>query len=306
MNEILKLLNALSADELDGVIMRANIMLEKKRKEEAEKARQEEERRQQEKIERERQRQAEIAELQRRLQELQNQSADVTVAPMQRSTPVVPPVPAPQPAPVPKPAPAPQPAPVPKPAPVQQPAMVFCPNCGQKNVADSLFCASCGQRIGNSQPSPQQPAPAPKPAPVAAAPAKPVPQVRKPDESVMKWEKLPGETVIRAFHEIVITKPAMENKAYYMEVTNKRILLSSQSVIAKNAGAAFGLVGSLVRELAHAGPKPCLEIPLAAVSACGEYGKKEYFIEADQTYVLKNKGYDKFLPELVAKAKQGG
>lgn len=295
MNEILKLLNALSADELEGVIMRAQIMVEKKRKEEAEKARLEEERRRQEKIERERQRQAEIAELQRRLQELQNQSADVTVAPMQRPAPVQ------QPAPAPQPVPAPKPVATPQPAPVQQPSMVICPACGQKNTADSMFCASCGQRIVKSQPAPQQPA-----APVAPAKPAPAAQVRKPDEGMLKWEKLPGETVVRAFHEIVITKPAMENKVYYMEVTNKRILLSSQSVIAKNAGAAFGLVGSLVRELAHAGPKPCLEIPLAAVSACGEYGKKEYFIEADQTYILKNKGYDKFLPDLVAKAKQGG
>ena len=68
MNEILKMLNELSADDLDSLITRANIMLDKKRKEEAEQARLEQERQRQEKLEQEKQRQQEIAELQRRLQ----------------------------------------------------------------------------------------------------------------------------------------------------------------------------------------------------------------------------------------------
>ena len=63
MDEILKILNALTADELDSVILRAGIMLEKKRKDEAEQARLEQERLRQEKIEQEKQRQQEIAEL---------------------------------------------------------------------------------------------------------------------------------------------------------------------------------------------------------------------------------------------------
>ena len=74
MNEILKMLNELSADDLDSLITRANIMLDKKRKEEAEQARLEQERQRQEKLEQEKQRQQEIAELQRRLQELQGQA----------------------------------------------------------------------------------------------------------------------------------------------------------------------------------------------------------------------------------------
>ena len=32
--------------------------------------------------------------------------------------------------------------------------------------------------------------------------------------------------------------------------------------------------------------------------------KKEFFIEADQTYVLKNKHYETFLPDMVVKAKR--
>ena len=92
---------------------------------------------------------------------------------------------------------------------------------------------------------------------------------------------------------------------YSMEVTNKRILLTRISAVAASAGVAFGLVGSLAREAAGAGPKPWLEIPLTAVTNCGLQNKKEFFIMADQTYVLKNKGYEKFLPTLVANAKMG-
>lgn len=73
MNEILKMLNALTADELDGVLMRGGIMLEKKRKEEAEAAQREKERLRLEKIEQEKKRLEEIAALQRKLQELQSQ-----------------------------------------------------------------------------------------------------------------------------------------------------------------------------------------------------------------------------------------
>ena len=77
MNEILKMLNELKADDLDKVITRANILLEKKRKEEAEQALLEKERLRQEKIEQERKRQREIAELLRKLQELQSQKPDI-------------------------------------------------------------------------------------------------------------------------------------------------------------------------------------------------------------------------------------
>lgn len=52
MNEILKMLNELKADELDGLIVRANILLEKKRKEEAEQALLEKERLRQKKTSR--------------------------------------------------------------------------------------------------------------------------------------------------------------------------------------------------------------------------------------------------------------
>lgn len=81
MNEILRMLNTLTADELDGVILRAGIMLEKKRKEEAEEAIREKERQRLEKIEQEKRRQEEIAELQRKLKELQSQKIDIPEEP---------------------------------------------------------------------------------------------------------------------------------------------------------------------------------------------------------------------------------
>lgn len=268
MNEILKMLNALKADELEGVIMRANIMLEKKRKDEAEEAIREQERLRQEKIEQEKRRQEQIAELQRQLQELQHQSASVQ-----------------------------EEAPAPKnstPPPAPQIAQVACPHCRQLNAADSLFCGNCGQRM-----SAPQAAPAPAAQPKAGA------QVRYADNTVKKWEMLPGEQMIYPYHEIKIRQPDLGQKhKFYMEVTNQRILLTRIGAVAASAGVAFGLVGSLVREAAGAGPRPWLEIPLTAVTSCGLQDDGQFFFVADQIYVLKNKKYEKTLPQLVANAKK--
>ena len=294
MHEILKMLNELKADELDGLIVRAKILLEKKRKEEAEQALLEKERLRQEKIEQEKQRQREIAELQRKLQELQSQKPDIpepvngdNFVMCEPAAPVQP-----------KPAPA-----APQPQPVQpKPAQTLCPHCGQPNVAGSTFCSSCGQRMT-----------APKAAPQPQASASTA-QVRYADESMKKWEMLPGEQSMRGRHEIVMLQPNGGKFAYHMEVTNQRILFYRESSASKNAGMVArmggGLVGSLIAEgmkaATGAGPKPWLEIPLTAVSNCGLQNKKEFFITADQTYVLKNKNYDIFLPNLVAQAKAKG
>ena len=124
---------------------------------------------------------------------------------------------------------------------------------------------------------------------------------------------LPGEETKRKNHEIRMLQPKGEKKfAYYMEVTNKRLLFSRESAFTKDLGFAGvmggGIVGGLimegVRAAAGGGPKPWLEIPLAAISDCGLQGKKEFFFVADQTYVLKNSNYEKLLPELVANAKK--
>ena len=299
MHEILKMLNELKADELDSLIVRAKILLEKKRKEEAEQALLEKERLRQEKIEQEKRRQREIAELQRKLQELQSQKPDIpepvngdNFVMREPAAPVQP-----------KPAPA-----APQPQPVQpRPAQTLCPHCGQSNAAGSMFCANCGQKMSATYQPASQPQPAPQPQAVVA-------QVRYADESMKKWEMRPGEQNMRNRHEIVMLQPNGGKFAYHMEITNQRILFYRESAASKNAGMVArmggGLVGSLIAEgvkaAAGAGPKPWLEIPLAAVSSCGLQNKKEFFIVADQTYVLKNKNYDTILPNLVAQAKAKG
>ena len=373
MNEILKMLNALTADELDSVLMRGGIMLEKKRKEEAEAAAREKERQRLEKIEQEKKRLEEIAALQRKLQELQSQKIVIPDEPGKATGDnfVMYDKPA---------------AAQPKPAPAQQaPQMAACPHCKAMNIADSKFCANCGQSMSKPQPvqpakpespkmaccphcnlfiaadrqfcsncgkpvnvavkaspeskiqcphchtynepgsvycsncgqnmkvsapaTPQKPATSPQP---ATPPQTSAAQVRYADESMTKWEMLPGEKTMRGRHEIQMLQPNGGKFAYYMEVTNLRILFTRESSGARNAALAArmggGLVGSLIAEgvksAAGAGPKPWLEIPLTAISNCGLQGKKEFFFVADQTYVLKNHSYEKFLPDLIANAKR--
>ena len=374
MNEILKMLNALTADELDSVLMRGGIMLEKKRKEEAEAAAREKERQRLEKIEQEKKRLEEIAALQRKLQELQSQKIVIPDEPGKATGDnfVMYDKPAAKPA-----------AAQPKPAPAQQaPQMTACPHCKAMNIADSKFCANCGQSMSAPQPAksespkmarcphcnlfiaadrqfcsncgktvnvavktsteskiqcphchtynepgsvycsscgqnmktsapvtPQKPATPPQPATPSQSSAA---QVRYADESMKKWEKLPEEYTLRVSHEIQMLQPNGGKFAYYMEVTNQRILFTRESSGAKNAALAArmggGLVGSLIAEgvksAAGAGPKPWLEIPLMAVTNCGLQSKKEFFFVADQTYVLKNHSYEKFLPDLIANAKR--
>ena len=320
MNEILKMLNALSADELDSVIMRAKILLEKKRKEEAEAAQRERQR--QELLAQERRRQAEIAELQRKLRELQNQKANV---PKETSAAVgsnfvmydAPKPVSPQPQAVPRPSRISCPychtmnpagsqfcescgrklsAPAPTPQAAPRPSGITCPHCRHLNKPGSIFCESCGQKLTGGQ---------------ASWNSAPRSGVFYADESMKKWELRPGESSLRGRHEIMMLHPDGGKFAYYMEVTNQRILFSRESSTAKNVGMAArmggGLVGSLIAEsvkaAAGSGPKPWLAIPLTAISNCGLQNKKEFFIVADQTYVLRNKNYDTLLPDLIAKAK---
>lgn len=334
MNEILKMLNALTAEELDSVILRANIILEKKREEEAVAALLEKERQRQEKIAQEKRRQAEIAELQRKLQELQNQKVEIPEEPSvtMGDNFVMYDAPTDN-------AQATRPKPAsPKPQAAQT---VSCPHCGTKNVAGSQFCENCGQKISQPKAKPQA---APRPTQLScpycqqrndadslfcancgrkigqgaqaganSAPRAGNAQVRYAEESMKDWEMHPGERTVRADHEIFMLQPNGGKYAYSMEVTTERILLRRESTGSRTAGAAArmggGLLGSLLAEgvkaATGAGPKPWLEIPLVCVSECGIRNKKEFFFVADQTYVLKNKRYDTFLPDLVANAKNG-
>lgn len=292
MEEILKMLNALTADELDSVIMRAGIMLEKKRKEEAEEALREKERQRQEKIKQELERKRRIEQLQYELRELQRQSApeidavqgqDFVMYDQSKAQ-----------------APAQSAAPQPQAA-----QMVPCPHCHQMNVIGRQYCANCGQKMTAAyQPDPQ-PQPAPQPQAVAA-------QVRYADETMKRWEMLPGEQTQRGRHEIVLLQPNGGKFAYSMEVTNRRILLYRESAASRNVGMVGrmggGLLGSMIVEgvkaASGAGPRPWVEIPMAAITNYGLQSKKEYFIVADQTYVIKNKGYEKYLTDIITNSKR--
>lgn len=352
MEEIIKQLYGLTASELDYVIIRANILLEKKRKEEAEAARLERERQEKERLERERQerlkqeqeqqeklkqerlRQQKIEELQRQLQELQNQSAPKT-----QTVPVVPVKPASEPA---RTVTVKQTTQSPKTlvcshcgkvnvgesqfcggcgqrltakqtAAPQSSQSAVCPKCGKVNVGGSQFCGGCGQRLGTSQ-SVQRTAPVQTPqrtAPVSQTSG----QVRYVDGTVKQWVLEDGEKSVSKCREIALLKPdAGKKQTVYMEITNRRILLTRESTTSKNAGLVArmggGIVGALIAEgiqsATDSGPKPWIEIPLTAVADCGVQNDKEFFIIADQTYVLKNKGYEKVLPNLVAAAKRNG
>lgn len=156
MNEILKMLNALSADELDSVIMRASIMLEKKRKEEAEAALREQERQRQEKIEQERRRLEEIAELQRKLQELQSQKVVIPEEPGKAQGEGFVMYDAPKPIDNVRTTAAPEPP--------KAPQSIACPSCRALNGINSQFCASCGHRLTEPK---AEPKPARFPVPIA-------------------------------------------------------------------------------------------------------------------------------------------
>lgn len=125
MNEILQKLNALKADELEAVITRANIMLEKKRKEEAQQALLEKVRIRQQQLAQAQKRQQEIADLERKLKELKSQTPATPEAVRGDNFVMQEPAPAAQP----------------------KPSSKICPRCHQSNTPDSMFCAGCGKQL---------------------------------------------------------------------------------------------------------------------------------------------------------------
>lgn len=132
---------------------------------------------------------------------------------------------------------------------------------------------------------------------------------------------LPGEKTVKASHVIGLLKPEGGKFTYSMMVTDQRLLFWRESS-SKKAGAAariagatvIALGGGLLGPLVAAGtraalsedPKPWVEIPLTAISSCGLHaGTGEFYITADQTYVILNTDkYEKYIPELVEKAKK--
>lgn len=309
MNEILQQLNNLTAGELDYVMIRANIILEKKRKEEAEQARLERERQEreererlererQEKLNQERLRQKKIEELQQQLRELQGQQTHASVVTTTATKPV-------------------------STAPTrtvtikstanpttthssQSAQALYCPYCGQKNTVGVRFCGGCGKEIAPSTATKVVQKP-------STSASQPRGQVRYVDDSVKQWVLEEGEKSVSKCREIALLQPdAGKKQTVYMEITNKRILLTRQNTTSKNAALVArmggGLVGGLIAEGIQSAtggdPKPWIEIPLTAVSDCGVQNNKEFFFMADQKYVLKNKGYEKILPDLLMQVRR--
>lgn len=306
MNEILKLMNELRADELDSLIMRANIILEKKRKEEAEAALREKERQRQERIAQEKKRQQEIAELLRKLQELQNQKIVIPDEPVQGNDFVMYDVRRPiddarvasaavKPAST-QATPAQSRSAAAAPAPKQS----SCPHCHALNPSGSAFCANCGQRM-DGKPLAQ---PAPKAQPVQRSGE----CVRYFTESEKEWQLFPGEKNTSVFRQdIQLVQPEPTPKmAYTMRVTNKRIIIEYIGSFAKNVGLVGGIAGELIRDAGGKGYKPWVEIPMAAITRYGVNAQNQFVIEAGETFVFKNKGYVKNLTDVIAKAKAGG
>lgn len=216
-----------------------------------------------------------------------------------------------------------------------------CPHCHKWTNTDFTHCVHCYKSVNPSAPRPvpqaggttapvlvsqaaPKPVSAPKPAPAPVSYAAPQPvsapapkasaaQVRYADESVKNWDLLPGEKSVKGRHAVGLLKPEGGKFTYHMQVTDRRILMWKESNRSTNFGYVArmggGLLGQLIaagaKAAVGAGPKPWVEIPLEAVSSCGVRNGSEFYIEADQTYVLQNLGkYDKFLPDLVENAKR--
>lgn len=124
MNELFENLSRLSIDELENLITRAQVLIQEKQQEAQRLAELEKQRLEQERLEAERKKQEEIAELKKRLKELEGD----TESDAQPKTPETPPVHIPQ----------------NTSSKDQGYRMVPCPHCHEFVPSDSKFCFYCG------------------------------------------------------------------------------------------------------------------------------------------------------------------
>ena len=261
MTEIYEKLSTLSIEELTEVIAKSQQLIAEKKAEALRQERLDKERLERERIEKERKRQEEIAELQRRLQELQGQT------------------------PTPEPQPIPQPTPQPTPQPQQTYNMISCPYCHKLIESDCRFCYHCGKNLVASAGQPESqpiPQPTPQPAPQSQAGGA---RVEYMNDSVKKWVPIAGEGDVYAWNDINVLAPE-ERICSYIKITTKRILISSEGRMQRGLRNSGGLLLYAATAGMEKG-KPWVSIPLECVVSFNFIDKKKMQIQADKTYILR-------------------
>ena len=274
MDELLITLDVMSIEELECVISKAQKLIQKKRQEAIRLAEIEKQRQEKERLEAERKKQEEIAELQRRLKELQGDTQgdgqskvqnDVpqenTQQGIQRDTSLA----------------AKSEESGTAPAKDQGYSMISCPQCHKLIPSDSRFCFYCGSDttkkkeekvdihsflsgLANSEQPlilcPDCRTPVPSGSQFCQNCGKPIggvnqnvkPQQNVPqktivymDDDIKKWDMLAGERDILGWKEINISQP--EKKPFAdIKITTKRILISVEGRMQRGLRNSGGLL----------------------------------------------------------------
>lgn len=315
MNELFENLSELSIDELENLITNAQELIQEKHQEAQRQAELEKQRLEQERLEAERKKQEEIAELQRRLKELQGDIQDDDQQNVQEHTQVH----------------------MPQDtlemfagkkseeqknttSKDQGYSMISCPRCHKLIPSDSRFCFYCGSDTTQKNESkadvfsslfdsasPEQTftlcsncrTPVPSGSQFCQNCGKPVgnanqntkPQQNAPKkisvymgDAVKKWDMLAGEGEVLGWKEVKAVEPEQKSFAH-VKITTKRILISVENRMQRGLRNSGGLLVYAATSGMEKG-KPWIMIPLECIVNYRLSGDKEIRIEADKTYVF--------------------
>lgn len=286
MDELLKNLDAMSIENLECVISKAQELIQKKEQEAIHQAELEKQRQEQERLEAQRKKQEEIAALQRRLKELQGDTQSDS-----------------------------QPK-------AQGYSMISCPQCHKLIPSDSRFCFYCGSDTTQKKESksdvfssvfdsatpeesftlcPNCRTPVPFGSqfcqncgkPIGSAGQNTNPQqnasrktIAYMDDNMKKWDTLAGEGEILGWKEVNISQP--ENKPFAdIKITTKRILISVEGRLQRGLRNSGGLLVYAATSGMEKG-KPWIMIPLECVTAFSFNGNKEIRIRADELFIFRS------------------